>query len=590
MTDIMQDTASLLRWREELTEDAFQETPYLLFIYLIRAQVHAALGFPDLAVMDAYKALLLVDETIDDSGEYHEQAAKEVDHFLEELKSSKESRYPGVEPLQVLETELRSLLGKGLELQQIVETFATTLRRMLIHYLTTIRCLRSAYVFVQQIQRSDVDSATSVDEIDRFYTVVNKHFEGKGQTADTINAIDLPDRALVRREIYPWNHHEEDRTSPEALQLLNDQMKAVSTKMDVKVVELPVLPDETKGRTSSATVKQLGLFANQDIEPGEEVLRERSLLTANARFSEPICDACSAELPELRAADGDDEGNAGPIPCDDCDDIAFCSQKCHDLAQDAYHPAICGLDIESIFLEVPKAEAADSLYTLLLLRSLAISQTNEVHPLDSKEVKYICGDFSTPASYMSDAGLGALANGDAQFAAGERALPFSFSANILLPLHILEKMELNIFEPHSASGINLELSEGWVINTLYAKYRGTASGRVNPRDGRPEMAAVHPLWCLANHDCDPNVQWEWAGEIQFTCREKRGKWTRKDGEQEVVGRDERSGGIKKGEEILNHYVDIELPVKDRREWGSGALGGNCMCERCRWEAGEMRKI
>jgi hypothetical protein len=235
---------------------------------------------------------------------------------------------------------------------------------------------------------------------------------------------------------------------------------------------------------------------------------------------------------------------------------------------------------------VPKAEAADSLYTLLLLRSLAISQTNEVHPLDSEQVKYICGDFSTPAPYTSDSKLSARGNGDTQFNAGERALPFSFSANILLPLHILEKMELNIFEPHSTSGVSLDLSEGWVINTLYAKYRGTASGRVNPLDGRPEVAAVHPLWCLANHDCDPNVQWEWAGEIQFTCREKRGKWMRKNGGREVVGREERRGGIKKGDEILNHYVDIELPVKERREWGSGALGGNCMCERCKWEAGE----
>lgn len=49
----------------------------------------------------------------------------------------------------------------------------------------------------------------------------------------------------------------------------------------------------------------------------------------------------------------------------------------------------------------------------------------------------------------------------------------------------------------------------------------------------------------------------------------------------------RKGGIKKGEEILNHYCDISLPVQDRREWAEGSLGGWCMCERCRREAGEI---
>lgn len=44
------------------------------------------------------------------------------------------------------------------------------------------------------------------------------------------------------------------------------------------------------------------------------------------------------------------------------------------------------------------------------------------------------------------------------------------------------------------------------------------------------------------------------------------------------------GGIKAGEEILNHYCDIDLKVQERREWAKGSLGGWCMCERCRREA------
>lgn len=50
----------------------------------------------------------------------------------------------------------------------------------------------------------------------------------------------------------------------------------------------------------------------------------------------------------------------------------------------------------------------------------------------------------------------------------------------------------------------------------------------------------------------------------------------------------KPGGIKAGEEILNHYCDIDLNVFDRREWAKGSLGGWCMCDRCRREAGELK--
>ena len=58
--------------------------------------------------------------------------------------------------------------------------------------------------------------------------------------------------------------------------------------------------------------------------------------------------------------------------------------------------------------------------------------------------------------------------------------------------------------------------------------------------------------------------------MRLWCREKRVGGLR--------------GGIKAGEEILNHYCDVDLKVQERREWARGSLGGWCMCERCRREA------
>ena len=49
------------------------------------------------------------------------------------------------------------------------------------------------------------------------------------------------------------------------------------------------------------------------------------------------------------------------------------------------------------------------------------------------------------------------------------------------------------------------------------------------------------------------------------------------------------GGLEVGEEVLNHYCDVDLDVRARREWAVGALGGWCLCERCGWEEDEEER-
>ncbi|KAK4929156.1 hypothetical protein LTR28_011795, partial [Elasticomyces elasticus] len=69
----------------------------------------------------------------------------------------------------------------------------------------------------------------------------------------------------------------------------------------------------------------------------------------------------------------------------------------------------------------------------------------------------------------------------------------------------------------------------------------------------------------------------WGGSINYWARKERVEWKGR-------GRVRSEAGIRKGDEVLNHYCDVDLPVKQRREWAKGALGGDCMCERCVWEA------
>lgn len=91
---------------------------------------------------------------------------------------------------------------------------------------------------------------------------------------------------------------------------------------------------------------------------------------------------------------------------------------------------------------------------------MALAYHQDVHPLELKEVRYIWGDYHT--ANISDA---FPKRGSDAFAGVPRSLAFSFEANVLRPIHILEKMDVNIFEESHRF-------DTWVFNTLYAKFRG----------------------------------------------------------------------------------------------------------------------
>jgi hypothetical protein len=69
-------------------QEATPERPYSIRHRLDLAQTYKRLGYPDLAVGDAYKALLLIDEVIEE-GEYHEEAleAAKCDLVTDRLNS-----------------------------------------------------------------------------------------------------------------------------------------------------------------------------------------------------------------------------------------------------------------------------------------------------------------------------------------------------------------------------------------------------------------------------------------------------------------------------------------------------------------------
>ncbi|KAK4165286.1 hypothetical protein QBC43DRAFT_31459 [Cladorrhinum sp. PSN259] len=539
----------LLYQRQKLT-DALTKSPYDLILYLDRAVVYSHLGYPDLAAGDAYRALLLADEVRDESYEYHKQAKAALRGY---------STTPCPDVLN------HGALTEGVPAMINPEDVERSQPRNVLAHLASVRCfqilslslllcgcLKSALQFCER-GLITVPTNKELLEIKGYIEQVARRRIRKQPDAP-IEINDLPDRGVVRREVYPWNKYEPDRFSEDSLAFLNQQLAAMAPKCEVKVSTLPILLEgetNTDGYDIIPTCNQLGLFAKEDIAPGEPVLQEYSLLTANNRHKESSCDACGTELPPLS------NSNTIAVSCEECYDTIFCNEFCYNQAKEQYHPAVCDTDVDSIAKDPDAADIDQSLYLLLLARLLAMSTHQEIHPLQVKEIKYIWGDFVPSELNDIDSDINAEPP-------PEWTLPFSFKYNIEIPLHILEKMDIDIFT-------TLDKHDLWVFNTAYAKFRGTASARKNPRDGRPDVAAVHPFWCLANHDCNPNVTWEWGGNMVLSARKMR-----------PVGN--VPGGIKAGEEILNHYCDVDLPVQQRREWAQGSLGGWCMCLRCREEA------
>lgn len=526
---------------------------------LQRACVHEALAYPELAVADAYVAFTVGEYEVDGEGDLRGKWGVEEDDQDEREK--------------VMSSVMRravAILRRGLKVLGCEEE---------------VRARWEGVAKGLEGVKNDGKGEEGDDDEDK---------DGDGWCMFRHDEVESWDDAfhygLSRREVYPWNVYEGDRMSAPALREINQRLLDASEGQ--LVVRKTILPDVSSKAASledqtanldvnASSVKsenaQLGLFTTRDLPPNTIILHERSVLTAIRPHGEALCDACAGDLSDVPS-------EARQI-CPGCG-IPFCSLECLDIAMKTYHapnttddetdegfppaatPFCPGSTGEADIANLGRAEGSDTpewdLYFLLVTRALQMAETLDCHPLEIWECKYLWGSFEAAVSPEALAGGVKL----------KRSLPFSMRHHVELPLQWFELLLLSRAESAPYARKWMDRYDWWVIQTLYAKFRGVADARLSSWTGEPETAGVFPLWCLANHSCDAGVTWEGGGVRRLKVRGER--VVPKEGEDT-----DKWKGLKAGEEVWNHYTDVrERDYRVRRDRLRELLGGDCRCTRC----------
>jgi hypothetical protein len=245
-------TNSILRTRlAELRElqNSLSTQPYSVIARLKLAHSYKFLGYPDLAVGDAYKALLLIDEVVEEL-EYHEVALDAAKADITSLREHKAITWsPNSHNWEHAEcccaTIAKDDESKVVDDEEAVTWAKTCWSKTAYDYLVggliDCGCLRSASDYNTRALRAFPNMPSFEAYQERLKLKLREYFENIGEDFNNVDVLDYPDKGLVRRELYPWNEYEPDRFSSESIEFLNEEMTKVAHQLEVKVANLPLL-------------------------------------------------------------------------------------------------------------------------------------------------------------------------------------------------------------------------------------------------------------------------------------------------------------------------------------------------------------
>lgn len=566
-----QQYACLLLARHQLTQQLAQCPGPAPELVLQRAAIYEALGYSELALADAYVSYTLCEVALEGPDI---SDLEPTDINGDPWPANEDSTVALAHKYRSLIILCRSAIILGCQHQA----------KLWIDDLLTLK--RNLQTVEEKESSSSSPLEAAVDDFCDLWTIYAADTSLKNSVSELRKVPRYSIFGRSGRHVYPWNEHEPDRMTREAQDEINSKLHEVAPDLEVEISVLPNLSGNTNSKGPQGS-SQLGLYAKRDLAPGSTILEERSALTAIRPHGEALCDACAADMESI----AQEERRL----CSGCN-LPFCSEECYSLAKCKYHapndedeetdegyppaqtPFCPGTNGNEDIHTLGRAESSTApewdLYFLLLSRTMQMAETQGKHPLDLFEIKYLWGDFSPTPS------LDAL-----PLRTGPKTLPYSVRHHVELPLQWFEILMHSRVRCRPYSRQWLEKYDWWIVQSLFAKFRGVADAQQSTWTGKPEVAAVHPLWCLANHSCNPNVTWKPSGVRNLTVVKER-VWQ----PSSTPGAEGDAGvqqwtGIKAGDEIWNHYTDIhEKDYRERRARLQAVLGGDCRCERCTAEA------
>ena len=330
----------------------------------------------------------------------------------------------------------------------------------------------------------------------------------------------------VLRRVYPWMEREMYQRDPEVLNVVQEQFASASQNCTVRPSLVRAsASDGTSGVASPGGVDVIGVFATSDIAKGDAVLMDDLVLSV-ANVTGP-CNNCSTPLTHIE-----------PTKMACCDEH-FCSDKCAQDAYARYHQQLCGKDFSSFQKYAARTDhPIPATETLLFIRMLAaIHQQNSTNPLEANIISRLT-----------------------MISSGQHPTPFGFQTVIDL-LSIAQNFNVNIFTDPNY--------DTWVLLIILYRIRSNRDWSPLPNGGL--VGSVCLLMSFFNHHCGPNVAAKAASHEELDVE------THSSVKVMVATRN-----IKKDEELFISYLPpvMSSSRKNRRHALRVWIGGDCMCSRC----------
>jgi hypothetical protein len=445
-----------------------QSEPYNPSIWLARAAYHLALNYPELAAGDAYKASILMERNPIVLAEY-----------------------------TIIDTwsKIHDVLGQALydchchwELAEFWEAVATKF--------PSDRANAKATSIKGLVQRKS-DAAASMG----------------GTLQEQRDRV--RDGGVVTVD-YPWTQPQHLTRSRELISIVNEELGHDKQQQTCYLAR----------STLTESGDMLGMFAAQDVEPGERILLDRTATGICSNVEPGSCDNCFGSI------------RSTPIHASCCK-ANYCSADCRSLAIATYHKVLCGQDFG--WVREPARDLkhnASPLRPLLMLRFIAtcIQAGPDIHPLDHPLIARL-----QPLSNRSHVEV------------------FTFNESIVIPSKILHQLGVDQF-----SNSNFDTM---VLLTIWARIANNKAGSPDP--GRGFIDEISPHLPLFNHSCDPNIEWrrgDGSTTIWFLAKKR----------------------IAKDEELFSSYLGVQkMSFQDRAAALWPWFEGPCLCSKCAKERMSM---